>query len=98
MAKKKNQRALARRIISGPKPIGVVTHFYDHISVAIVKFKKSMKVGAHLIFRHGDHESHETITSMQYDHMPITVAHKGQEVGIRVRTKVKEGYDIFEDT
>ncbi len=79
-----------------PKPIGVVTHFYDKISVAIVKFNKAVKVGAKVAFRHGDHEVVQTIDSMQYDHQEVPAAKKGQDVGVKVSDKVKEGWEVFE--
>jgi len=78
------------------KPIGRVTHFYGHISVAIVKFTKAMKRGTKVAFRHGDHEIIETLDSMQYDHKDIDAAKKGQDVGVKVSDKIKEGYEVFE--
>ncbi len=77
------------------KPIGVVTHFYGHIKVAIVKFKQPVKVGAAIVIRGNHKDVEQKITSMQYDHKPISLAKKGKEVGIKVARKVKEGDEIF---
>ena len=79
-----------------PKPIGAVTHYYTHIGVAIVKFKKPVAVGAKVKFKGATTDFEETIHSMQYDHKPIQAAKKGQEVGIKVGDKVREGDEIFE--
>ncbi len=78
------------------KPIGVVTHFYGDIEVAIVKFKKPMKIGAVIKIKGATTDLEQKIGSMQYDHKDIAVAKKGQEVGMKVDDKVRDGDEIFE--
>ncbi len=78
------------------KPIGMVTHFYSNIGVAIVKFKKEVGVGARVHFKGVTTDFDETITSMQYDHKPIETAPKGKEIGIKVKDKVREGDEVFD--
>ncbi len=77
------------------KPIGEVTHFYGHLGVAIVKFNKSVKVGGKLAFKGVTTDFEEKVQSMQYDHKSIEEAKKGQEVGIKVKEKVREGDQVF---
>ncbi len=77
-------------------PIGEVTHYYSGIEVAIVKFKKAMKVGAPVRFKGATTDFTETIKSMQYNHQDIAEAKKGQEVGIKVGDKVREGDHVYE--
>lgn len=78
------------------KPIGSVTHFYGHLNVAIVKFKKNVDVGVKVNFKGATTDFSEEIKSMQYDHKDIKSAKKGQEVGIKVGGKVREGDEVFE--
>jgi putative protease len=78
------------------KPIGTVTHFYSHLSVAIVKFKKAVKAGMKLHYKGATTDFTEVVKSMQYDHKAIETAKKGQEVGIKVKEKVREGDEVFE--
>lgn len=78
------------------KPIGAVTHFYSAISVAIVKFKKAVKVGIKLQYKGATTDFAEVAKSMQYDHKPVATAKKGQEVGIKVKKKVREGDEVYE--
>lgn len=78
-----------------PKPIGVVTHFYGGLGVAIVKFNKTVKVGEKLHFKGATTDFEEAVKSMQYDHKDISEAKKGQEVGIKVKEKVREGDEIY---
>lgn len=80
---------------SEPKPIGAVTHYYSNLGVAIVKFNKKVDVGARIRFKGATTDFEEVIQSMQYDHKPIESAKKGQEVGIKVSQKVREGDEVF---
>lgn len=81
---------------SEAKPIGEVTHFYGNLDVAIVKFKKNVDVGTKIKFKGATTDFEEKIKSMQFDHKPIESAKKGQEVGIKVGEKVREGDEIYE--
>lgn len=81
---------------SEPKPIGKVTHYYGHLEVAIVKFNKTVKTGTKLHFKGVTTDFKEAANSIQYDHKPIEAAKKGQEVGIKVGDKVREGDLVFE--
>ncbi len=78
-----------------PKPIGAVTHFYGNLGVAIVKFTKAVPVGTELWFKGATTDFKETVKSMQYDHKPIESAKKGQEVGIKIKGKAREGDEVF---
>lgn len=80
---------------SEPKPIGEVTHFYGDLNVAIVKFSKKVPVGTNVKFRGATTDFQEEIKSIQFDHAPISEAKKGQEVGIKVKSKVREGDKVY---
>jgi hypothetical protein len=73
------------------KPIGVVTHFYNEISVAIVRFKEPVPLGAVLSFKGATTDFEHPVQSMQYDHKPIKVAPKGKQIGIKVKKRVRKG-------
>lgn len=78
------------------KPIGKVTHYYGGIGVAIVKFNREVKIGDSIRFKGAHTDFSQKIESMQYDHKDIEKAKKGQEVGIKVDEKVREGDEVFE--
>lgn len=82
--------------VSGAKPIGGVTHYYSHLGVAIVKFSKTVNKGDRVRFKGATTDFEETMNSMQYDHKDIETAKKGQEIGIKVSEKVREGDQVFE--
>jgi translation initiation factor IF-2 len=77
------------------KPIGVVTHFYGGIEVAIVKFNIPVAVGTKLHFKGATTDFTDTARSIQYNHQAIEEAKKGQEVGIKVKDKVREGDEVY---
>ena len=79
-----------------PKPIGEVTHYYNGIGVAIIKFNTKVSVGDKIRFKGGTTDFEELISSMQHDHKDIVLAKKGQEVGIKTSNKVKEGDKIYQ--
>ena len=80
-----------------PKPIGTVTHYFGGINVAIVKFSKEFLAGATVHFKGATTDFSQKISEMQYDHKAITVAKKNQEVGIKVKERVREGDQVFKE-
>jgi len=93
--KKATLKAKAAQKVQG-KPIGVVTHFYTKIKVAIVRFKKPVIVGTMIAVRGHKTDFEHKIISMQFDHAAIKKAPKGKEVGMKVGKRVREGDEIFE--
>jgi translation elongation factor EF-1alpha len=73
------------------KPIGKVIHYYDNISVAIVKLGKKLSVGKTVKFVKGDNVFKQTVESMEIKHGKLTEAKPGDEVGIKVDKTAKEG-------
>jgi len=78
------------------QPIGEVTHYYNKIGVAIVKFFKTVPVGTRVRFHGATTDFEQTISSIQFDHKEISEAKKNQEVGIKVDSKVREGDKVYE--
>ncbi len=89
IAKKKIAKKSAKTKVN--QPIGRVTHFYNEISVAIVRFKEPVPLGTILHFKGATTDFQHPVTSMQFDHQPITKAPKGKQIGIKVRKRVREG-------
>lgn len=77
------------------KKVGVVTHFYDHLSVGIVKLSTGLKVGdaIHVKGKHTDFT--QTVNSIQFEHKDIQTAKAKIEVGIKVDQSVREGDEVF---
>jgi len=79
------------------KPIGEITHWYDHVSVGVIKLNGKLKTGdtITLTTKSGDELFTQTVGSMQVDHANIEVAKKGDDVGLQLDSKVKEGTLVF---
>jgi len=71
--------------------IGEITHFFDKISVAIIKLEKPLKKGETVKIG----EVEQIVDSMQVDRADIEEGAPGQEVGIKVSAKVKEGEEVY---
>jgi putative protease len=92
---KKTKKSIQKKATKATKPIGVVTHFYTEIKVAIVKFKQPIRLGVELNFKGATTDFNEVIKSMQYNHEFITTAPKGKQIGIKVKKRVRQGDDIY---
>ncbi len=77
------------------KPIGIITHFYDKISVAVVKLFAPLSVGDEIKIRGGEVDFSQRVNSMQVEHQKINTAKKGEEIGLKIAQKAREGYKVF---
>ncbi|MEK7652794.1 MAG: hypothetical protein AAB334_02520 [Patescibacteria group bacterium] len=77
------------------KEIGVITHWFDKINVAVIKLNGSLKKGDKIKIMKGDIEFEETIDSMQIDHKNVDSAKKGDDVAIKLSEKTKEGALVY---
>ena len=78
------------------KQIGEITHYFSHLGVGIFKFNRAVKVGEKIHIKGATSDCIQAISSMQYDHKDIGVTKKGQEVGIKIDEKVREGDKVYE--
>ena len=78
------------------KQLGKVIHWYDKISVAVVKLDAPLSKGDKVVVKHGEEEFEDTITSMQIDHTDVERAKKGDTAAVKLSKKAKEGSLICE--
>jgi len=77
------------------KLIGMVSHYYPKISVAVVDLTDALKVGDKISIERGNEISEQVVTEMQVEHRNIKEAKKGQSVGMRMYSKTKEGARVY---
>lgn len=77
------------------KKIGTITHFFDKISVGIIKLDDKLKVGDKVKIQGSTTNFEQEITEMQIEHEKIEEAKKGQEVGVKTNEEVREGDNVF---
>ena len=80
------------------KKVGTITHFYDKISVGIVKLGSSVSKGDTLKFEGNVTNFEQSLDDMQFNHEDVDTGKKGQEVGIKVGEKVREGDSVYKVT
>ncbi|MDP2629409.1 MAG: hypothetical protein Q8P45_01730 [Candidatus Harrisonbacteria bacterium] len=90
--KKKNLPAKKKE--AKKKIIGSVTHYFDNIKVAIIKFSQPIGVGEMIGFEEKK-PFLQKITSIQLEHKNIQKAPKGKEVGIKVKKPVSVGCKLI---
>jgi translation elongation factor EF-1alpha len=75
--------------------IGVVSNYFDHVGVAAIKVKTGLKKGDKIRIVGGNVDFEQIVNSMQIDHKPVTEAKKGDDVGIKLKEKVRKDYKIY---
>ncbi|MDX1607766.1 MAG: hypothetical protein R3251_00950 [Candidatus Spechtbacterales bacterium] len=74
---------------------GKVTHYYPHLGVAAVKVEYPVAKGDHIVIAGRSTNFEEDVDSMEFEHHKIKEAHIGEEVGIKVHEKAREGDEVY---
>jgi len=78
------------------KLIGEIIHYFSNIGVAVIKLSAPLSSGDTIHIVGGENTDFEqAVDSMEMDHKKIKKAKKGNEVGLKVKDKVREGYKVF---
>ena len=95
--KKEVKKKEAKKEVAKSKEvlIGVVSNYFDHVGVAAVKLKTGLKKGDKIRVVGGQVDFNQTVDSMQIQHKPVLEAKKGDEIGIKLKEKVRKDYRIF---
>lgn len=91
VAPKPSPVATAPSAPPGMERIGVVTHYYNHLSVAILKIEKgTLRVGDMIHIKGHTSDFAQPVESMEIDHVHVNEARPGQSFGVRVRDHARE--------
>lgn len=77
------------------KKIGKITHFFDHISVAAITLSDNLKVGDQILIKGQTTNIEQIIKSMQIDNKEISEAKAEDEIGIKVKGKVRVNDEVY---
>lgn len=78
------------------KLVGEITHFFPHVSAAVLKVKSPIKIGDRIkVVAPNGEEFEQAISSMQIDRTEIAEAKSGDEIGLKVDQKVHEGCKVY---
>lgn len=75
--------------------IGVITHYFGHISVGIIKLSDAVKVGDNIRIKGHSTDLTQNIDSMQIEHAVVSEGKKGESVGIKVASKVHPNDKVY---
>ena len=75
--------------------IGVISHFYSKIEVAVINLTAPLKVGDTIVIKGSTTDLEQTVDSMQVEHKDIESAESGNSVGLKVKGKVREGDKVY---
>ncbi|MFC1632001.1 hypothetical protein ACFL1I_00660 [Candidatus Omnitrophota bacterium] len=81
------------------KKIGVVTHYFGHIGVGIIKVEaEGIKVGETLHFKGHTSDFQQTVSALEIEHKQVQEAKVGEQVGLKVNEHVREHDLVFKVT
>ncbi|MBW2062728.1 MAG: translation elongation factor-like protein [Deltaproteobacteria bacterium] len=80
---------------SEKKLIGEVTHFFGKISVAAIKLTDTLKVGDTISIEGATTNFTQSVESMQIENEDISEAKTGDEIGIKITDKAREGDAVY---
>lgn len=84
----------------GKTQVGAVSHYFGKVGVAALNLSGDLKVGDKISIEHKDGSVvlEQTVDSMQIKHSKVDSAKAGDDVAIKVGSKVHEGNIVFKVT
>lgn len=78
------------------KLIGEISNYFEHIGVGAIKLSAGLKEGETIRVKGGENTDFEQVVkSMQIQHNAVKSAKKGDEIGLKLKEKVRKGYKVF---
>ena len=77
------------------KEIGYVTDYFSKIEVAAIKLSGPLKVGDKIHIKGHTSDFQQKVESMQIRQKPVKEAKKGNEIGIKVKDRVRKNDKVF---
>lgn len=71
--------------------VGKVTHYFPHVEAAVIKITKDkISSGNTLHIKGHSSDFTQVADSLQIDRVPVNSAKKGEEIGLKVKFRVRE--------
>lgn len=77
------------------KEVGSVDHYFDKISVGMIKLSDAVKVGDKVHIKGKDYDFSQDVSSMQINRVPAQAANAGDLISIKVNQKVRQGDKVY---
>jgi len=75
--------------------VGEITHYFTKISVAVVDVSGKMKVGDKIAIKGMTTNFEQTVDSMQIEGKNIEEANSGDDIGMKVKDRVRKGDIVY---
>lgn len=75
--------------------IGMTTHFFSKISVAVIELTAPLAVGDTILIKGPTTDFEQAVESMQIEHQNVQRAEAGQSIGLRVAERVREKDAVY---
>jgi putative protease len=95
MADENQEQAEGKEQEIQDEQIGTVTNYFEHVGAAAIKLDKPLKVGDTIRIVGGDVDFEQQVESMQIDRKDVKEAKAGDEIGVMVKEKVRDGYRVY---
>jgi hypothetical protein len=100
-ARAPRKAAQAAPVPRAPRPgeerVGVVTHYYGHLSVAAVRLEGGLRVGDTIRVLGHTSDFVQRVESIQIAHQSVSEAGAGEEIGLKVTEHARE-HDVVYKT
>jgi len=78
--------------------IATVTHFFDHVSVAVLSLTESIRVGDTVHFLGHSTDFKQEVASLQIEHKDVDEAKPGDDVAMKVDQRVHPNDKVYKLT
>ncbi|MCX7926979.1 MAG: hypothetical protein N2606_02455 [Candidatus Omnitrophica bacterium] len=78
-----------------PGFLGEITHYFPKVSAAVITLRDTLSIGDTIHIKGHTTDFTQVVTSMQINHVPITTAKKGDEIGLQVNARVRRGDSVI---
>lgn len=75
--------------------VGKISHYFDHINVAVLTLTEAIHVGETLHFLGHSTDFRQEITSLEIEHKAVETARPGEDVAMKVTQRVHPNDAIF---
>lgn len=76
--------------------VGEITHYFGKISVGVVKVTNgTLKVGDRIHIKGATTDFEQEVESLQIEHQPVEEVKEGEEAGMKVIDRVREGDKVY---
>ncbi|MBL7069295.1 MAG: hypothetical protein ISS34_05510 [Candidatus Omnitrophica bacterium] len=76
--------------------IGVITHYFPHVKAAVIKLSKGdLKASDNVYIKGHTTDFKQSVKSLQLNRAPVQEGKAGQEIGLKVKSRVRIGDIVY---